>query len=565
MNFDGQKIENYWNRYVAGFEEIPDHLEGLDDAILASWKRSKSMANPFETKPVPMTAAEYEQLMSENKQLIEISLPYMIKFYEVAKSATQNVLLTDANGRQLKNVGSDNKGLVDLMSRISVINGIDYSEKICGTSSVSMSLHEDKPFLLRGAEHYRKIYHDLACFSAPIHSISNKQIGCICITGRMENYQPFVMSALIMMIQAIENELRLRQTNDLLRHVVSNMKQVFLLLKDNGEILDHNGQANQILEICTNLNGHHLDDFFEMPAPLSVHQESRPLTLLKPNKTKIHLSAQVLPIEDANNEPLFLLLFNSLSDIQKEASLQMGYTAAYQFSDILGSSASMKKVKELGLLASGNSSSVLIEGQSGTGKEMLSQAIHNESKRKEAPFVSVHCGSIPKELMEAELFGNEKAYQMGKLEIASTGTIFLDEIQHLSLECQHKLYDFLANKKSGSKILDVRLIASSSTPLVSQVASGQFLRDLYDTLNELPIQIEPLKNRREDIQPLIEYYIGRYNRILKKNVKGIEKDSLKLLIGYNWPGNIRQLESVIEQMVHASKSAYLRLLICRTI
>jgi DNA-binding NtrC family response regulator len=134
----------------------------------------------------------------------------------------------------------------------------------------------------------------------------------------------------------------------------------------------------------------------------------------------------------------------------------------------------------------------------------------------------------------------------------------LDEIQHLSLECQHQLYDFLVSKKNGSKSLDVRLIASSSTPLLSQVASGQFLRDLYDTLNELPIQIEPLKDRREDIQPLIEYYIGRYNRILKKNVKGIEKDCLKLLIGYSWPGNIRQLESVIEQMVHASNSTYLR-------
>lgn len=557
MEYNHEKIKEYWNRYIAGFEKLPDHLEGLDDRILNSWKRSVGRINPY-SAPTKLSKEELQDLINENETLIKVALPYMIKFYQVAQTATQNVLLADNKGRQLMNVSAENQDLKKLMSKALVENGIDFSEEACGTSSLAVCLHEDSPILLQGYEHYRTLYHDLSCFSAPIHSLGNQQVGSICITGKMENYQPFIMSALIIMIQAIENELRLTQANAILQNVVDNISQGFILLDSSYNIMQYNEQASKILEINTDLSKHHLNDFFiDDFSLLPKSHQSMPYTLTKKNHLKIPLSLQFIPLQENKQKDMYLMMMTSFNDFKMETSMKVGYIAKYSFDDIIGESIAINKIKELGKMAAKTDSNVLIVGESGTGKELTAQAIHNDSLRKKGPFVTIHCSAIPNEMMEIELFGDEKNYQMGKIELAENGTLFLDEIEYMSLECQSKLFEFLNSKILHQRKRNVRIIASTQTDLLHRVNQQLFKGELYYKLNVMNIVIPPLRQRRDDIMPLVSYYLNKYSKILRKEITGIEKECSEVLVNYNWLGNIRELESTMEHLINISKTKIL--------
>lgn len=557
MEYNHEKIKEYWNRYIAGFEKLPDHLEGLDDRILNSWKRSVGRINPY-SAPTKLSKDELQDLINKNETLIKVALPYMIKFYQVAQTATQNVLLADNKGRQLINVSAENQDLKKLMTKALVENGIDYSEEACGTSSLAVCLHEDSPILLQGYEHYRTLYHDLSCFSAPIHSLGNQQVGSICITGKMENYQPFIMSALIIMIQAIENELRLTQANNILQNVVDNISQGFILLDSSYKVMQYNEQAAKILEINTDLLNHHLNDFFiDDFSLLPKSHQSTPYTLTKKNHLKIPLSLQFIPLQENKQKDMYLMMMTSFNDFKMETSMKVGYIAKYSFDDIIGESIAMNKVKELGKMAAKTDSNVLIVGESGTGKELTAQAIHNDSLRRSGPFVTLHCSAIPNEMMEIELFGDEKSYQMGKIELAEKGTLFLDEIEYMSFECQSKLFEFLNNKILHQRKIDVRMIASTQADLLYRVNQQLFKGELYYKLNVMNIVIPPLRQRRDDIMPLVSYYLNKYSHILRKEITGIEKECSEVLVNYNWLGNIRELESTMEHLINISKTKIL--------
>ncbi len=208
------------------------------------------------------------------------------------------------------------------------------------------------------------------------------------------------------------------------------------------------------------------------------------------------------------------------------------------------------------------SSSVLITGESGTGKELIARAIHNKSPRAGKPFVAINCASIPSELMESELFGYEKGAftgahnrSIGKFEFAHGGTIFLDEISALKPELQAKLLRFLQEReftKVGSNRIikvDVRVIAATNTYLPDMIRDGRFRDDLYFRINVIPIEIPPLRQRKEDISLLVKYFFEKLNSQLNKKIKGITSQVMDVLLTYSWPGNVRELENLIERMV----------------
>jgi transcriptional regulator with PAS, ATPase and Fis domain len=207
-------------------------------------------------------------------------------------------------------------------------------------------------------------------------------------------------------------------------------------------------------------------------------------------------------------------------------------------------------------------SSILLTGESGTGKELVARAIHAASSRSGNPFVAINCAAIPSELMESELFGHEKGSftgahtrSVGKFEFAHGGTLFLDEISSLKLELQAKLLRVLQEReftRVGSYQplkLDVRVIAPTNVRLDLLVKREQFRNDLYFRLNVIPIEIPPLRERREDIPLLADFFLKKFNRSLGKHVKGITSEAMRLLASYPWPGNVRELENVIERLV----------------
>jgi DNA-binding NtrC family response regulator len=205
---------------------------------------------------------------------------------------------------------------------------------------------------------------------------------------------------------------------------------------------------------------------------------------------------------------------------------------------------------------------VLITGESGTGKELVARALHENSSRKERPFIKVNCAAIPKDLMESELFGYERGAftgavgsKPGRFELASGGTLFLDEIATIPIEMQVKLLRALQESEfervGGVKTIqvDVRLVAATNSDLKKEIAAGTFRDDLYYRLNVVPIRLPPLRERSQDIPLLNSHFIEKFNARLKKLVSGIEPDAEHLLREYSWPGNIRELENVMERAV----------------
>ena len=226
---------------------------------------------------------------------------------------------------------------------------------------------------------------------------------------------------------------------------------------------------------------------------------------------------------------------------------------------IIGRSTAIKKVYDLIQKLARVDTSVLIRGESGTGKELVAQALHYNSSRKQGPFVAVNCGAIPEQLIESELFGYEKGTftgadkkKLGKFQFANGGSIFLDEIGDVSQQMQVKLLRVLQEKKitpvgSNQEIpLDVRIISATNKPLEKMMQEGKFRADLYYRLNVMPINLQPLRERLEDIEDLAIFMIEKFNRLHERQIRCLRPEVLEGMKGYDWPGNIRELENVIE-------------------
>ncbi|TMA10157.1 MAG: sigma-54-dependent Fis family transcriptional regulator, partial [Deltaproteobacteria bacterium] len=229
---------------------------------------------------------------------------------------------------------------------------------------------------------------------------------------------------------------------------------------------------------------------------------------------------------------------------------------------IVGKSVKMNQAIDAAKKAATSKATVLLLGESGTGKELLARAIHNWSERKEKSFVAINCVGLAKELLESELFGHEKgaftgAHQLkkGKMELADGGTVFLDEVGDITSDAQTKLLRFLQEREfervGGIKPIrvDVRVIAATNRDLNGDIRAGRFREDLYYRLNVVPITLPPLRERKEDIPELTDFFLQRFSKETKKNFSEMAQEAAEKLLAYNWPGNVRELANVIERAV----------------
>ncbi|HOI28960.1 MAG TPA: sigma-54 dependent transcriptional regulator [Melioribacteraceae bacterium] len=266
------------------------------------------------------------------------------------------------------------------------------------------------------------------------------------------------------------------------------------------------------------------------------------------------------PIDKNRLEPA---IRNALKnyDLERELeNLKENLQKEFSFENIVSADDRMQEAFKMVSKVLNNDITVLITGESGTGKELVARAIHYNGKRKDAPFVVVNCASIPRELLESELFGHEKgsftgAHQrkIGKFELARGGTIFLDEIGEMEMSLQAKILRVIQMKEferiGGNEIIksDVRIISATNRDLKNAVESKGFREDLYYRLSSFPIHIPPLRERRRDIVVLIDHFVKHFNQKLGKNIKNLSKTTLKILYDYDWPGNVRELENTIER------------------
>jgi DNA-binding NtrC family response regulator len=263
--------------------------------------------------------------------------------------------------------------------------------------------------------------------------------------------------------------------------------------------------------------------------------------------------------------------FERVALIRENRMLQKRLEETHSIPNIIGSHPKMKEVYRVIHKISATNSTILIYGESGTGKELVARAIHEGSQRKDKPFFAINCAAIPDSLMESELFGHEKGSftgaekrELGIFEAADEGTVFLDEIGELNTAMQAKLLRAIQEKeirRVGGKInipVDVRIVSATNKDLETEIKKGSFREDLFYRLNVIRINLPPLRERGSDIVTLADFFVRKYSSQAPSPVKGISKPALKLLMNYSWPGNVRQLESVIERGVLMTESDYIQ-------
>jgi len=306
-------------------------------------------------------------------------------------------------------------------------------------------------------------------------------------------------------------------------------------------------------------------------APLTTN--SGPLGLLAIGSRKLNAFGQEdLDLLKQISIQISLALDNALAYGRLNASavrleeerlyLESEITAEYNFADIVGKSAALRSVLDQIAIVAPTGATVLLHGETGTGKELIARAIHNRSPRRDRTFVRLNCAAIPSGLIESELFGHERGaftgalvQKKGRFELADRGSLFLDEIGDISLDLQPKLLRALQEQEferlgSAKTIrVDVRLIAATHRDLLSMIRNNQFREDLFYRLNVFPIEIPPLRARREDIPLLVHYFVLRIARHMQKSIRSVPKQAMDALVNADWPGNIRELENFIERCV----------------
>lgn len=309
-----------------------------------------------------------------------------------------------------------------------------------------------------------------------------------------------------------------------------------------------------------------------------VKEENKSLPVIMITATKtvknaveaMKLGADDYVVKPFDLEELRIIVRKALNtqELAREVELlRSEVNRTYGFDNIIGKSKEMREIFKVIRQVADSRTTILVTGESGTGKELISRAIHYHSSRKSRPFVTINCAAIPENLIESELFGHERgaftsAYErkIGRFELAHTGSLFLDEIGELSLSTQAKILRFLEEKEftrvGGAKNIkvDVRLIAATNKHLEESIKNGTFREDLYYRINVVPIDVPPLRNRREDIPVLAHHFIKKFHEENRRGPQEISKDAMDLVVNYDWPGNVRELENLVERVMALSTS-----------
>ncbi len=510
-----------------------------------------------------------------NHQLLKHARPFMKELFSLADEPVF-VLFTDSEGciiEVIKNMNS-----MKLESVLSYIIGDKIDDKY-----ISPTIY-NKPNEVYYTDHDgREI--NISFITTPVN-LGDKVIGTITIICEPEHMNihtlPMAMAAskaISAMVEMENNKNELLYRNQCNNAIVNSITDGLLIVDKDGYLTYINQIGIEMLGLKhKNPIGKHVTELVDFkPVILEVLETGKgyvdkDIIVTTSLGEKIRFIKTAIPIRDDEGNLIGVVdSFKKIKTVKNFVNNFMGSYANYCFDDIIGSSKNLAECIRLAKIASNSTSNVLIYGESGTGKEIIAHSIHNASSRRDKPFISVNCGAIPRELLESELFGYEpgaftgasKKGRVGKFELADGGTLFLDEIGDMPLDMQVKLLRVIQERKItriGGNItfdIDVRLITATNKNLLKYSELGQFRKDLYYRINVLNINLPPLRDRKSDIDELVPFFINKLSSKLDKRVIGITEEALKILKQYNWPGNIRELENIIERAINISNGEFI--------
>ena len=362
---------------------------------------------------------------------------------------------------------------------------------------------------------------------------------------------------------------QMRVLNNNLTYVVETMEEGALLISSNGEIRHINNLAKIYLHLDEPKLGEMLLQDVKEVAENTVKTHRNNIREIHRTVDDFQFLLQVKSLYVNESDGDVLCIISPFSQIQEQINQTEGDTNGIE-NQLVFADKKMRELVSQATVTARHNTNVLITGESGTGKELFARLIHAKSSRKDGPFVAMNCAAIPESLMESELFGYEegaftgarKGGKIGKIQLAHKGTFFLDEIGEMPLYLQAKLLRVLSERKidrigsnSNSLIdVDVRIIAATNRNLEEMIERKEFREDLYYRLNVVPLHLPPLRERAGDIPVLVQYFLGKYDKILEKDIRGVSTLVLEKLMEYCWPGNVRELENCVEYMMTFEKS-----------
>ncbi|WP_066497209.1 sigma-54-dependent Fis family transcriptional regulator [Abyssisolibacter fermentans] len=559
--------------------------ETIRDIIIDSWERSKTYRiDPYINEiQISLNSKDLSHRYQKMLPLIKRAKPFMESLNKLVGGPNLIIRFTDKDGYVLEWLGEP--GFINKYGKLNFYKGCNIREDVIGTNAIGLALKIGKAVQVVGEEHFCKIYHNWTSSACPIKDDMNNIIGVLSLTGVKNNIYPHTLGMVIAASQAIENELKLENINKQLdlanKHFYAIMESIsegLICTDSKGVIQDINLFARRFLKLKEkDIVGKRIESILYKNDYLRIEnliekgrrfEEEEIYFKTKSGKSNPCI-VNITPIKFLASESLegIVITFKNEKVVHKLVNKIVGAKARFTFDDIIGDSRTMKNTKNMAMMASASDTTVLLLGESGVGKEMFAQAIHNESNRKKKPFVVLNCGAIPRELVASELFGYvEGAFtgarrggQHGKFERANEGTIFLDEIGDMPLDAQVSLLRVLEMRQitrvGGHEVVpvNVRVIAATHKDLKKEVERGNFRDDLFYRLNVMPIYIPSLRNRKEDITEVSDYFIYKFLDKMNKKIKGIDSSFYKALKQYSWPGNIRELQNVIQRAINMVK------------
>ncbi|PFR41525.1 sigma-54-dependent Fis family transcriptional regulator [Bacillus cereus] len=521
-----------WKKFVN--EGVLDSNR-INQRISESWHRCKQAnVNPHMNKGQKILSSNiFQEQKKKSEIFLDIALPQIQNMRKTIDELQMMALLIDPDGYVLSLSG--NKQTLKRAKHINFIEGVKWTESAVGTNAIGTALEIEEAIMISGTEHYTVASHSWSCAAAPIHNDDGKLIGVLDFSCPIEFSHPYMLGMVTSIAHAIERECSIRvHQNEL--HLIHRFLDVI--------------DSDEQVVICN-----HRDVI--VSASKSVRERINNWSRMKLEELMHHGLETKLEIPVYSNERMIGKYMYLKENKQMNTYSALTFIKGITFSGVTGTSRAFQHTLEEIKLVSPTDASVYVCGETGVGKEYVARAIHENSPRKDGPFIAVNCGSLPKELMESELFGyaegaftgaRRQGYK-GKFEQANGGTLFLDEIGEVPPEMQVALLRVLQERTitpiGSSKLVpvNIRIITATHKDLLRLVEEGKFRQDLYYRLHVYPLYVPSLIERKEDIPYFIQHFCERknWNVVFPKSI-------YNQFLQHTWPGNIRELVNVLERI-----------------
>ena len=583
-------LKQFWYAFTKSGQVQAVEGRNPDPIIVRSWQRCAPRTDPRQMpRLVSLQEAALRTTLKTHGDLIMLARPFLEDIYQFLEGAYCAIVFTDGAGTILDVSGDptivaqaqdltttrgrwlDSQRLPSGQLAGGLGVGAIWAEGHMGTNALGLALITAMPVQVVGAEHYYETYHQMASSAAPVHDANGRLIAVIGMIEPVTATSRHSLSLVMAAARAISNQLQANMYLQEANHRLSEVNAILEAIHEgviswgaDGTINHVNERAGKILHFSPHTaTGLPLHSVLPLPEPIVIalaeNREIRDLEVtfeIRDRPVQAFASLRILP-RDAREPTGYMLMLRPMEQVRRLVHQQVGFKASLQLEDISAYAPAMRPILRQARIAARGTAPVLLRGEGGVGKNHLARAIHNDSPRSDLPFMAINCRAIPHELMVREFLGNEQDGRPSKFELASKGTLMLDQIEALSLEMQSALLHVIETghvMRLGSTRpipVDVRIIAATTANLEQLVADRTFLPHLYYRFGVFNISIPPLRERPEDIPILASRFLSRLAQNNGQETH-IDDEALQIFRRYPWPGNVRELESVLERALHQS-------------